>query len=87
MPTIVTVNKHFSLSIQSMLPECHAQDMNHVILSCNLRLNSEFHNRNIRNKDDFPLPKYNINNNEGSQNSVFYRGIELQNEMKNCTIL
>lgn len=57
-------------------------------LSCNLRLNSEIHNRYSRNKNGFRLPNY---NKQCSRSSLFHRGVqkcnELSNEMLNCTTL
>lgn len=61
-------------------------DMLPPYLSANLKRNSEFHDRNLRNKDDFKLPRY---TKECAQNSLFYRGVQRFNEttyeMKNCS--
>lgn len=57
-------------------------------LSNKLKLNSETHNRNLRNKNDLRLPNF---TKECSQNSLYYRGVQKYNEitieMKNCTSL
>lgn len=64
---------------------------NHLLpsyLSANLKLNSEYHSRNLRNKNDFRLPNF---TKECSQNSLYYRGVqkfnEITQEMKLCTSL
>lgn len=57
-------------------------------LATNLKLRSEMHGRDLRNKNDFNLPKY---SKACTQNNLYFRGVimynETTNEMKNCQSL